>query len=225
MTEYEYKMLPAIPGIDKELFWPEKDVGTFGYYKNQIENSGPIGDWYASHKDHIEYIKENSQGKTVIQAGGAMGLYPLFLANYFQSVHTFEPSDINYYFLSRNVAGVDNIKINKAALGSEVRYDVKMQVTHDWNLGMNKIESFDGDIPMTTIDTYVASNDIDHVDFIWLDLEGFEDQAIQGAVQTITKFRPVIALENAKQDTVNFFGSLNYKRALASKMDTFIYPF
>lgn len=45
-----------------------------------------------------------------------------------------------------------------------------------------------------SIDDYVAHNNIEKVDFIKLDVEGSEKSALKGAVNTIRKFRPKLAI-------------------------------
>jgi FkbM family methyltransferase len=52
----------------------------------------------------------------------------------------------------------------------------------------------DSTVPMRKIDSLVKSGDIKRVDFIKLDVEGFEMQVLLGATQTINKFKPKLAL-------------------------------
>ncbi|MBC7851742.1 MAG: FkbM family methyltransferase [Chitinophagaceae bacterium] len=56
---------------------------------------------------------------------------------------------------------------------------------------------FDGQTGSTTtisIDDYVIDNNIDKVDFIKMDIEGAEMSALRGAIKTIKKFRPKLAI-------------------------------
>jgi FkbM family methyltransferase len=57
------------------------------------------------------------------------------------------------------------------------------------------------DVPLTTIDAAVEELQLDRVDFIKLDVENAEANAMRGAAYTIKKFRPrmAVALENHKQ--------------------------
>ena len=54
---------------------------------------------------------------TMIQAGGNVGVYAWQYAQIFDSVYTFEPEDLNFYCLERNLADQKNIKATKSFLG------------------------------------------------------------------------------------------------------------
>jgi hypothetical protein len=49
-------------------------------------------------------------------------------------------------------------------------------------------------VPLTTIDNLVAELALERVDFIKMDIEGAELNAIRGAAQTIRRFRPRLAI-------------------------------
>ncbi|MEM1671529.1 MAG: FkbM family methyltransferase [Archaeoglobaceae archaeon] len=47
---------------------------------------------------------------------------------------------------------------------------------------------------MTTIDKFVEETNIEKVDFIKIDTEGYEREIIKGAKETIRKFKPKMAI-------------------------------
>jgi hypothetical protein len=49
-------------------------------------------------------------------------------------------------------------------------------------------------VPLTTIDKLVAELKLDRVDFIKMDIEGAEVEAVRGGRATIARFRPRMAL-------------------------------
>jgi FkbM family methyltransferase len=49
-------------------------------------------------------------------------------------------------------------------------------------------------VPLTTIDLLAAELHLDRVDFIKMDIEGAEKQALSGATETIRRFRPRMAI-------------------------------
>ena len=59
-------------------------------------------------------------------------------------------------------------------------------------------------VPLVTVDSLVANLALTRVDFIKLDIEGAEKNAIAGARQTMAHFRPrlAIAMEHLADDPV-----------------------
>ena len=50
------------------------------------------------------------------------------------------------------------------------------------------------DVAVTSIDSFVKEKNITHVEFIKIDTEGYEANILEGARQTIQKWKPVIAM-------------------------------
>ncbi|HEV7439875.1 MAG TPA: FkbM family methyltransferase [Methylobacterium sp.] len=50
-------------------------------------------------------------------------------------------------------------------------------------------------VPLRTLDYLVAERGLERLDFIKMDIEGFEEEALNGAVATLTRFDPVVMLE------------------------------
>lgn len=132
--------------------------------------------------------------RTAIQAGGAMGVWPLALAEEFEQVVTFEPQPDNFDCLERNVMESDlgsRVQAFRGALGAKLGYCSLGRApseTHNsgaWfaTTGMN--------VPVFAIDDLF----IEPVDFLQLDVEGQELAALKGAEQTIARDRPVVVLE------------------------------
>jgi FkbM family methyltransferase len=128
--------------------------------------------------------------RTCIQAGGAIGIWPMRLAQYFDNVYTFEPEPINYECLIHNTAGIENIYCENAALGNENK-KIKMFLPSIGHCGAWIVQD-NGPTPMLRIDEL----DLKDVDLIYLDIEGYEYYALEGAAETIRKYKPVIGLED-----------------------------
>lgn len=134
------------------------------------------------------WLKHVKTRHVCVQAGGNIGYFPLELARHFESVHTFEPEPINFECLQYNCEKISNIKFYKAALGekgsmSGLHYD-------DKNIGAHYLEG-EGDIKVKTIDDL----NLPEVNLIALDVEGYEWQALKGAVNMIKRDRPTIVIE------------------------------
>jgi len=82
------------------------------------------------------------------------------------------------------------------------------------NVGMHTIREVPGDIKMYRLDDIPLLT----CDLIHLDVEGYEDKALQGAINTIERFSPVIITERAGgKDFLESLGYVVYKKL---RMDT-----
>jgi FkbM family methyltransferase len=176
-----------------------------------------------------------SNRRTMIQAGGNTGLYALEYSKFFENVYTFEPEVINFYCLMLNTRNTNNIFKFQACLGynsQPVSLNIKKNLHRTWKIKdsitdkvTEKIQGAntggfyvkgEGNIPVISIDSLNLQN----VDLIHLDIEGFEGHALLGAMQTIIKFRPIIVVElgydNGKkfnfssEKVTNLLNSLGY---------------
>lgn len=134
-------------------------------------------------------------GRTaVIQAGACLGVFPEFLAKRFRTVYTFEPAADLFRMMLQNVP-LDNIVRFQAALGYERGLVGTARVRrcgtpgHDHE-GITHVVP-KGNVPTLRIDDLA----LPVCDLIYLDLEGYELNALKGAVETITRCRPVVAIE------------------------------
>lgn len=134
-------------------------------------------------EDAIKYARGNA---VAVQAGGNVGVWASYLAKKFGRVETVEPMAINYECLTRNVP--PNVHHQFAGFGAAPGFIGMVNV--DGNAGAHYPKS-DGEIPVITID----SLNLEACDLLVLDVEGYEPHALQGAEQTIRKYRPPIMLE------------------------------
>jgi FkbM family methyltransferase len=137
---------------------------------------------------NVSYTHMN-QFRTVIQAGGNIGVYPATMARQFERVITVEPDLVNYQALLLNVAGHANIEHHWAAFGDKIG---TASVDHPYpeNIGAHQLKA-GSEVRVLTIDSFC----VDNCDFIQLDIEGYEHLALLGAEKTIKKTYPVITLE------------------------------
>jgi FkbM family methyltransferase len=156
-------------------YWPFKDRSCWPWLQNE--------------KDNPELVTAYcTNRRTVIQAGGNVGFYVRPYAEMFDRVITFEPDRLNFQCLTMNVENENVIKI-QACIGNQ-RNAVGM-ITSRKNIGAYHVNPTGGLIPTLLIDDF----NVQDCDLLHLDIEGFELFALQGAVETIKRCRPVIALE------------------------------
>lgn len=155
-------------------------------------------------------VKSNN---TVFDIGANVGLYTaLFskLVGNLGQVHSFEPYSLTYNTLRRNVRNMRlrNVRTYDVALGNCERNVslevpvVKKNIVDDPYVHVN-LEK-EGDIKMLTIDDVVAENNIAKVDFLKMDVEGFEFFVLTGAQETILSFSPAILIEIEQEWTKRY---------------------
>lgn len=194
-------------------------------YRGFYWPEGAVRGSYLVEKDHEEEIAwflAHVKGRDcVIQAGANVGLYPLKLARHFRHVLTVEPDSRNFACLQKNAEGFDrsgHFDARCAAFGEEPG-TAKIIEVEPGNCGAHRIGvSKDGEgAPILSIDSFGLSPDA-----IWLDVEGFELQALKGGVDTIFRSSPVIVLEMKQlgriygyddEDTTAFLEGLGYSCA------------
>jgi FkbM family methyltransferase len=67
-----------------------------------------------------------------------------------------------------------------------------------------------GSVWQTTLDAYVAKNHI-HIDFVKIDVDGYEYKVIEGMQNTLLKVKPVVVIEvNNDVEIINLLESMQY---------------
>jgi FkbM family methyltransferase len=181
---------------------------------------------------HLDLVLELVPGRTaVVQAGGCLGVFPDHLAKRFKTAYVFEPGADLFPVMVEN-APAQNIVRFQAALGfrrglvgtSRVRRDGKPNA-HE---GITHVVD-GGTVPTLLIDDLA----LPVLDLIYLDVEGGEYLALQGATETIWRCRPVIVVEMNKNlgyvgvlesEIVGFLESHGYRHALSAGSDRAFVP-
>lgn len=188
----------------EEFLWVTQDTGAYG-----DERDGPLFDWIQDHKEFMSQVKKFD---VVVQAGGNCGMYPRFYRNYFKEVYTFEPDDLNYYCLDANCQGEGYHKFHGGLGNTDESLSLRRGKMS--NVGTHKLTPAPGNVKMYRIDEL----NLQHCDLIHLDVEGYEEKALRGAIKTIEKFRPVVITERSGGEQLLL--SMGYKMHKKLRMDT-----
>ena len=127
-----------------------------------------------------------------IDAGANYGFFTIHLDR-FKEVHAFEIFTPVRECLEKNVEsfGMTNVKVHPCGLGDENKW-----VDIDPGRGTFSTHvdptSSEKRFEIRTIDSF----EINACDFIKIDCEGYESFILDGAKKTITKFNPIILMEN-----------------------------
>lgn len=173
---------------------------------------GPSKEWMEHFKS--EYISLTRDKNCVVQAGGGLGMYPKLLSSIFKLVYTFEPDPLNFHCLVNNCQEENIIKIN-GALG-DVHKMVSVKRADMGNVGMHTVVD-GGFIPQFTIDDL----QLQHCDMILLDIEGYEINALKGAVRVIDTFKPLIVCENGNSTIDAYLKQFYYEKEKQINADSF----
>jgi len=133
------------------------------------------------------------KGKDVIDAGAANGDTPaIFSREYkFSKIYAFEPEENNYKELVKNIRKFqlrNVIPIHKGVGNKKTKLKITSQS------GQSYISTYGTQfVQIQTIDEFVRENK-SNVGVIKMDIEGFEYNAIMGAMQTIKKYNPILLI-------------------------------
>jgi FkbM family methyltransferase len=144
----------------------------------------------------VQHYCDPLHRQVVIQAGGCYGVFAKWLAGEFKYVYTFEPDPALFTALVANVQEHNVVKL-QAAIGRERKRLVYTYLPDRPNKpskhpGMTRADpGNDGFIPTMKIDDL----GLRACDLIYLDTEGDEYYALQGAQATLLLYKPVVVCE------------------------------
>ena len=205
-------------------------LGNF-LYKHAFVLYKPMYTLFKNKQDAFEiallkkYIKP---GDTVLDIGANIGYYAEILSNIVGekgTVHCFEPDERNFSYLKKSANGLHNLFINHAAVGP-VTGHISIFTSKELNVDHRTYKPAEYDqelkIKSVAIDDYLATlpSPVSKVDFIKMDIQGFEMEAIKGMEKTldanpniklISEFWPY-GLRTAGSSVVDYFNLLESKK-------------
>lgn len=147
-----------------------------------------------------------SDGDTVLDVGANIGETLLYFAQRNENGKNigFEPVPYIFNRLKKNISlnKFESIKIENLAI-SDVKEKLSFRMPDNQNSGgvrMRKDNSkdkygADKEVQAITLDEYVFTNGFKKVDFIKIDVEGFEYNVISGAEKTLREYKPKLFIE------------------------------
>lgn len=133
-----------------------------------------------------KYIKT---GDTVLDIGANIGFYAEILSGIVGEkgkVHCFEPDTTNFTHLKNRCVQLSNVHINNKAVSDKTE-TIKIYTSKKLNVDHRtyKPDEYDQeiDIHAISIDEYLSANT--NIDFIKMDIQGFEMSAVKGMTQTL----------------------------------------
>jgi FkbM family methyltransferase len=135
---------------------------------------------------------------TVLDIGANIGFYSILfsrLAGETGHVIAFEPDALNFRHLSANTKKYANVTVCQLACGEKTE-KLQLYLSDKFNVDHQTFDGGEGrkcvEIQSVSIDDYL--NNSEKVDFIKIDVQGYDFYAIKGAVETINNSSSIVIL-------------------------------
>jgi len=161
-----------------------------------------------------------------LDIGGNLGAHTMVLADLASQgrVFAFEPSSINAGFLSENIranclanARCEQIGLRRQRGTQEFTNLVGMEgcsfvspqgsvedvLVSAWGQNVERITE---EVAIETLDSWIAQNGIDRVDFVKMDAEGSELAVLEGGLEMFTRYKPKLIVELNRNTLSLYYG-------------------
>ena len=171
-------------------------------------------DWVGIHiqnnkswERHIEiFLKRNLTNESIlIDVGSNYGWHSIFNSKICSKIYSFEPQKIMYDIQLENLNNnnIFNVELFNCALGDKNETKSMSPINYNSNsinIGDLSVGLGGDDIEIKTIDNFNIKN----VNFIKIDVQGYEKYVLLGGEKTISEFRPIIIIEIENHHLMKF---------------------
>ena len=196
LTEAESEEIARI----RRDFYPKVQKIAKGlYYTDGFLSSKPLDDCVILCHHHLHCLLPSTleaiQHKDIIDVGASFGDSALVFQKYTDKhIYAFEPTNEGYEALQETIS-LNNatriIPINKALGANASKGQISVYGGSSSLIFDNHTTSHD--VEIITLDSFVRERNI-QVGFIKVDIEGFEQEFLKGAKQTITEQKPAMLI-------------------------------
>ena len=177
------------------------------------------GEYQKKQRDALfEYMEERRPIEYIADVGAHVGLWsrPMMRRANTKYIWAFEPNNSVRECYVLNMGGFDNYSIYPVALGHKnMKGFLNVETDNSGNTNVHPTRS--GNTEIRTLDSF----NFEHLDYIKVDVEGFEYNFLQGAVDTLNRCRPFVHLEmksknmrNSKDDFYRFMKNIGYSQVM-----------
>jgi FkbM family methyltransferase len=147
---------------------------------------------YISDREKIAFIRKAVRpGMIVLDVGANIGFYTLLFSKLVGKeghVIAFEPDALNFSHLMANTRKVANVTVCQMACAEKSQI-LKLYLSDTFNVDHQTFDSGEGrtfvETTSVSIDDYLGDSNHTKVDFIKIDVQGYDFQVIKGATRTI----------------------------------------
>ena len=177
------------------------------------------GEYQKKQRDALfEYMEERRPIEYIADVGAHVGLWsrPMMHRANTKYIWAFEPNSSVRECYVLNMGGFENYSIYPVALGHKnMKGFLNVETDNSGNTNIHPTKS--GNTEIRTLDSF----NFEHLDYIKVDVEGFEYNFLQGAVDTLNRCRPFVHLEmksknmrNSKDDFYRFMKNIGYSQVM-----------
>ncbi len=179
---------PYLPRLRRVCDWTLPGGDTF--FHTQLPGSRVLLGRPTWEGSTLEACLAHTAGRRrALDVGAHIGFWSRWLASHFEHVEAFEPHALLRECLRSNVEAT-NRAIHGCALGD--RNGAIAVILGAENTGTSHVvESTPGDVPLRRLDEFAFTD----VDFIKIDVEGYELFVLQGSVATLRRNLPLVLVE------------------------------
>ena len=181
--------------------------GTFTFFEDD-EFVGRSLEAYGNYsEDEVSiFSKVLGSGDVAIEVGSNIGALTVPMARLCRKVYAFEPQPDNFKLLVRNITDneLDNVVAKDCALAQYFGFaSIRLSDSQPQNFGRFELGEVHHwpltfDVDVRKLDDMIDPED--KIKFIKIDVEGHELEVLKGAVATISRDRPVLYVENDRED-------------------------
>lgn len=143
--------------------------------------------------EHLKFaLQYCRQFRLAIDVGAHIGTWTRYLSGKFERVIAFEAAPDTFECLAKNTVDLPNVQAFDTALGPCAGYcGVVDDPTRVGNTGSRQVSRDGWSVHMNMLDTYITKD----LDFLKLDVEGYELEVLKGGARTILMMKPTIVME------------------------------
>ncbi len=236
LTRYVYKRLSKLGNAPDYPFI--KDFFGLQYHGNLNNNIDFNIYFYGAFEKPLLYFLRDTMARlnenpaTFVDIGANVGQHSLFMSAHGAQVHSFEPFDRVRNQLQKQIAenAMSSITVHPLGLSNENTRLPFFAPTGN-NVGIGSFDASTaskgnvsiGELELVKGDDYLASQAIEKIDIVKMDVEGFEKFALEGLQKTLRQTRPIIVCEITYGQELSFASLSDLEQALPEHYKLFTF--
>lgn len=193
------------------IWLPDDDTHFADYLERSPRHAG-AGTYQLKKIQMAMRVMPQDRRGVAVDIGAHVGLWSRVLADKFRRVLAFEPVPDLAQCFERNLSDSYNVKLVKCAISHQS--GELLFCKGDGNSGNARVAPGDDPDAFHVVSARLDDLDLPSLDFLKIDVEGWESAVLAGAEQTIRKFEPVVVIEQ-KPDNAERYG---FKRFTARSL-------